>query len=436
MSHRDAAARFTMAPGIALGGALFAAATAASAGGLLLYEVGSADVGLASAGYTARAQDASTVLTNPAGMTRLAGRQLTLGAQALYGDVGFSIAPGTSPALGQGDGGNPIGWFPGGGLFYSQQVSPDIALGFAATGNFGLAEKFDDGWVGRYYVQESTLLGVSLLPSLAWRVNPQLSLGASLNATYGILENKVAVNNPASPLDGALELQDEDWGFGVNLGLLYEISPSTRLGLTYTSEVELDFDTRAEFSGLAPGLNAILGARGLLNAPLSLGITIPQAIHASFFHQVNDRWAVLGSLGWQEWSKFGRVDLGIDSNDPQSLTTSLDFKDTWHAALGVQVQVAAPWSLNLGVAYDSEFQDNDDISPALPANAAWRFGVGLQNQVSPDFEWGLAVTYVYGGEIDVNRTGDPPAVGGRGDLVGSYDVDMLFLSANFNWKLR
>ena len=48
-------------------------APAASAGGLFLYEIGTADVGLASAGYTARAQDASTAFTNPAGMTRLEG---------------------------------------------------------------------------------------------------------------------------------------------------------------------------------------------------------------------------------------------------------------------------------------------------------------------------------------------------------------------------
>ena len=50
---------------------------AACAGGISLYEVGTADVGLASAGYTARAQDASTVFTNPAGMARLATVNLT-----------------------------------------------------------------------------------------------------------------------------------------------------------------------------------------------------------------------------------------------------------------------------------------------------------------------------------------------------------------------
>src|SRR5512136_3112513 len=108
------------------------------AGGIILYEVGTADVGLASAGYGARTQDASTVLTNPAGMTRLDGTQLLLGAQALYGDYGFSIGSDTSPGLGTGDGGNPIGWMPGGGAFMSFSASSDLKFGFAMTGNFGL----------------------------------------------------------------------------------------------------------------------------------------------------------------------------------------------------------------------------------------------------------------------------------------------------------
>ena len=108
------------------------AAAPAGAGGLILYEVGTADVGLASAGYTVRAQDASTVFTNPAGMTRLDGSQATLGAQILYGDVGFTVGAGASPALGTGDGGMPIGWFPGGGAFFSYSVSPDLKLGLAA----------------------------------------------------------------------------------------------------------------------------------------------------------------------------------------------------------------------------------------------------------------------------------------------------------------
>jgi hypothetical protein len=72
----------------------------------------------------------------------------------------------------------------------------------------------------------------------------------------------------------------------------------------------------------------------------------------------------------------------------------------------------------------------------LPANAAWRFGIGAQKQESKTFSWGLAAEYAYGGTLDVNKQSSAPvALGGRGDLVGQYrDAGVIFLAANFNWK--
>lgn len=416
-----------------------------NAGGLILYEVGTADVGLASAGYGARAQDASTVLTNPAGMTRLDGTQMLGGLQVLYGNYDFSIGSGTSPELGGGDGGNPIGWFPGGSFFITKKVSPQVVLGFGVAGNFGLAEKYDDDWVGRYYVQEATLIGMSLLPSVAVKVNDKLSVGASLNVMYGYLKNRVAVNNPglsggggsgSTTPDGQLELKDGQWGFGANVGLLYEFSPAVRLGLTYNSQVNLDFADQVNFSGLSPALNALLQSRGLIGANVDLGIKVPQGAMASLFWQVDDRTALLGSVGWQQWSKFGKVDVGIDSNDPTGLTTNLDFKDTWHVALGLQRQLSSQWLLNLGIAYDSAFQNSSNVSPALPTNWAWRFGAGAQQQVSKALSWGFAAEYAYGGDLDINKHGSAPlGLGGRGDLVGSFDgVGVLFLATYLTWK--
>ena len=230
-SHHRLAIGFVTSAALAL--ALLDAAPA-GAGGLLLFEVGTGDVGLASAGYTARAEDASTVFTNPAGMTRLDGTQLSLGGQLLYADLGFSIGQGTAPALGDRSGGNPVGAFPGGGLFLSYSVAPDLRLGFATTGNFGLAQKYDSDWVGRYYVQEATLIGMSLLPSVAWRVSKEVSVGASLNVMYGKLKQQVAVNNIVGS-DGRLALDTYEWGYGANLGLLYEPNPTTRFGIVYNS---------------------------------------------------------------------------------------------------------------------------------------------------------------------------------------------------------
>ena len=419
----------------------------AVAGGLLLYEVGTSDVGLASAGWGARAQDASAVLTNPAGMTRLEGSQALLGVQALYGDYGFSIGSGTSSNLGTGDGGNPIGWFPGGGAFFSYSASPDLKLGFAMTGNFGLAGSYDEDWVGRYYVQDITLLGLSFLPSIAYKATDKLSLGASVNAMYGISKYKLAINIPdaqrpgnfvpvrRAETDAGLNFEDQTWGWGVNLGLLYEFNPGTRLGFTWNSQVNLDFSAPPEFSNLGQ-LGTTLQNAGLLNPNINMGIKVPQQLMASVFHQVNPRWAVLGSVGWQQWSKFGQLQLGIDNTaNPTSLTKDLDFKDTWHFAAGAQYRLSDPWLLNFGVAYDSKFQSGPTVSPILPVNDAWRFGAGVQNQVSKTFSWGVAAEYAYGGTLDVNlQSTSPVPTGGRGDLVGSFpDTGIFFIAFNFNW---
>jgi len=412
------------------------AAGQAGAGGLWIYENGTADVGLATAGYGARAQDASTVLTNPAGMTRLEGTQTLVGGQAAYADIKISLNPTANTPTG-GDGGNPIGWFPGGSAFLTYSMSHDLKFGIGVAGMIGGDVQYDNSWAGRYYGTTGKVVGMSLLPSVAFRVNDKLSLGASVNAMYGDMKTEVAVNNIAPTFgDGQLKLKDSKWGWGANLGLLYEPAPGTRFGLTWNSQVKLDFAASAEFTGIAPGLNTVLANRGLLNANVDLGIKVPQGVMGSFYHEMNSRWALLGGVGWQQWSKFGQVEVGVDSNDPRSLTTELNFKDTWHVALGAQHKLDAAWLLNFGAAYDSRFQDDNNVSPMLPTNTAWRFGIGGQKQESKSFSWGLAAEYVYGGSPDVNKQGGAPvAIGGRGDLSGSYKNEAVyFLSANAIWK--
>ncbi|HXR02573.1 MAG TPA: outer membrane protein transport protein, partial [Pseudomonas sp.] len=61
----------------------------AHAGGIMLYEIGTDNVGLANAGAAARAQGPSTIASNPAGLSYLHGTQITGGLQVLYGDLSF-----------------------------------------------------------------------------------------------------------------------------------------------------------------------------------------------------------------------------------------------------------------------------------------------------------------------------------------------------------
>ena len=64
----------------------------ALAGGALLHEFGTADVGLAGAGRGARAQDSSTAFFNPAGMSSLEHSEILGGFQSAMGDVEFDLS--------------------------------------------------------------------------------------------------------------------------------------------------------------------------------------------------------------------------------------------------------------------------------------------------------------------------------------------------------
>jgi long-chain fatty acid transport protein len=402
----------------------------ARAGGLGLYEFGSPDVGLAAAGYAVRAQDAATVFTNPAGMSALDKSQVLGALQGLYGDVGFS--PDSRTTVSGGDGGTAIGWAPGGSLFATQKLNKDWSLGFGVLSYFGLSEKYDDNWVGRYYVQKSTLLGLTLTPALSYRVNDWISVGAGLNMMYGYIEDQVAVNNIGDlRADGQLKYKDTEWGYGGNFGILVEPVAGTRFGLTYLTEVKLDFSAVPEFSGLGPILQSQLNKRGLTTNDLELDMTVPQMVMFSANHDLNEKWSILGNLGWQNWSRFGQVEIGVNSANPESLTVDSDYNDTWHAALGTQYRHSKEWTFSGGVAYDSSAVDDDKRSVVVPMGEAWRFALGAQYALTQDITLGAAYEFIWSGDMSVDQYRGPLS----GRVAGDYNsANFNFLALNITWK--
>ena len=395
------------------------------AGGLQLYEVATPDVGLASAGYAARAQDASTVFKNPAGMSLLPGSQFQGGLQLTYGSVEFSKDANTGPFLGDNNGGNALGVLPAGSLFFTHALSDRVAIGLGAFSYFGLAEEFDDNWVGRYYVQKGVLLGMSLMPAVSVKATDWLSIGAGLNAMYGYMDTEVAIRTLAAG-DGQLKVKDETWGFGANAGVLITPREGTRVGVTYLSPVKLDFEDRPNFSNLGG-----LGGAIFANPPqLDLGLTVPQSVMLSGYHELTPKWALLANVGWQNWDQFGKVDVGVDSATPTSLTKNLNYQDTWHGAIGAQYRASEKWMLSAGFAYDTSAVDDEDRTLSLPMGEAYRIGLGAQWQVSRKVNLGAAYEFLWAGDMPVVQDSTY-----RGRVSGGFnDSWFSFFTVNANWQ--
>jgi long-chain fatty acid transport protein len=400
---------------------LFSSITA-SAAGLWLYEAGTPEMGTASAGRNATANSASTVAFNPAGMTRLERDELMVGIQPMYVKARFDSDDGSGS--GGGDGGNAGGWVPVASLSYAHELSDDLKLGVFSGSYLGLGLDFGSDWGGRYYATEVELITMMTSFNLGYKVNEQLSVGGGVNIVYGSLTQKMNWNNPAAIPDSRIKIDDSDVGYGFNLGLLYEFSPSTRIGLTYLSEVEFEFEDAVNTSDLVGLSGNILGG-----AKVDLDMSLPQAVSFSIFHQLDETWTLLGSVGWQEWSEFGKTDLKFGNGG--KVEDDRDFDDTWSAGVGFHYQLSDPWKLMAGVHYDSSPVSNSDRTIDQPLDRQIRYAFGAQYEYSRDIIISAAYELLDAGKAKVDQSGLPR----QGTLAGEFETNYIHIfNINASWK--
>jgi long-chain fatty acid transport protein len=373
------------------------------AGGAILYEISTADTRLASAGWAARAQDPSTVFTNPAGMSRLCMPQFELGAQAIYNHVRFK--PNSYTAV-SGTEGHCNAWLPAGSFYYVYPVDDCITLGFGSLGYFGSDLKYNHGWVGRRYVQKLLLEGLSLVPAAAYKFHENWSIGAGFNIMYSFYKQRTAVNNLLDVLpDGYFTLHDYRWGLGGVFGILYEHSPCTRFGIQYLTSVKLNLRDKPHFHNIGPQLTDILRRIGIIGSSVNMHIRVPQSVMLSAYHDLNCYLTVMADLGWQQWSRFEQATIALADLNQNSFHFKGKFKDTWHAAFGAEWRCNDDLTFSGGVAYDSSAVSNSERQLNFPVGRQWRFGTGFRYYFPNCMTFDFSTELLWQGNLkaDVNK---------------------------------
>ena len=283
------------------------------AGGLFLYEMATPDLGTASAGRAAAADNAATAFGNPAGMTRLDQSQMLVGIQPAYGISHFD--KGNDTTVSGGNGGNALGFIPGLGGYYVYSATPDLKFGLSLGSDFGLSARYQSDWSGRFYALQEEIITLGAFPVAAYRINRWLSIGAGAQIVYGKLNSKTGINDVLDGGNASIDVSSQDVGYGGIAGILVEPVEGTRFGVTYTSQVKLDFKEKPKTNNLGPLLKGALDVSGLTGAKVDLGLTIPNQVMVSGYHDLTDSVAIMGNVVWQQWSEFGKPNLEVRFDD-------------------------------------------------------------------------------------------------------------------------
>jgi long-chain fatty acid transport protein len=391
----------------AIAAAIALLSSPALAGGLYLQEFMTPNMGTAAAGAQARADSAATAFENVAGMTHLEHSELMVGAGIGVSDVRFDQDDDT-PVAGT-DSGQAGAPFPVMSLNYVHKITDDLAAGFGLISVAGAALDYDDEWAGRFQNLEVTLLTISAIPSLAYQVTDWLSVGAGAQILYASMDVKNALPSPGG--DGRLKIQDaDDTDVGFVGGVLLEPLGGTRIGLTYQSKVEPKLDGKVKIEPL--------GAQ----AGIDLKLPLVETVRLGVYQDINEQWAVLGSLRWENWSQFGNLPV---STDRGSTTAKTGWHDTYGFNLGVHYRPADDWLLQGGFAYDSSPVSDGHRNAMLPVDRQLRFATGVQYDISESVNIGAAFEYEDLGDSKIDST----------LLKGDYnDNQIFFFGLNMSYK--
>jgi len=369
----------------------------------------------ANSGGVAAASDASTIFFNPAGMTRLPGSEVLVGASIIYpkvdfADQGSSVSgPATagSVALSGNDGGNPGGASPAGSFFYSRELTDDkLWLGFALTGPFGQKFKYRSDWFARYDSIESELITLDFAPSVAYRFDG-VSLGAGLDFQYADARLTSAVPNtlvggsftPAT--DGLSEVDGDDWSVGFNVGLLFEprSAPGTRIGLHYRSRMKHRMEGRLKVTGLSGPLAGVN-----TDTPMSVELNLPDVFSAGIAHELtNGKTTLFGEVQWFGWSVYD--ELRIKTAGPD-LVSEQGYRDTYTVSGAVEHELNSKWLLRGGVQLDRTPTVDEFRNTSVPdADRLWLAG-GFSYRLSPTSSIDTALIHVLFDDprLDLTRT--------------------------------
>jgi long-chain fatty acid transport protein len=403
--------------------------------GFQLMEQNASGLGNAYSGQAAAAEDASTIFFNPAGMTRLPGRQVAVALNAIRPSAKFSNSGGSTAPLGLpspgGNGGDAGEWSVVPNAYLSWQLSPSWWVGLGVSVPFGLKTEYDQGWVGRFQSQDSEIKTIDVNPSVAFKLNDAVSLGAGIS--YQRAEVKVdrsVILAPPVESQAHIDIDDSRWGF--NLGVLVNLGQLTRIGLTYRSAMDHELTGNITFTNVPLLGTAVNGVRA--NAEL------PDTISWAIAHSLNPKWELLGDITYTRWSKIKAVPLVTTSGSliaPSGATLdtfNFQFKDTYRVGIGANYKVRDDFTLKFGVAYDRSPVEDRFRTTFLPDSDRTWLAIGGKYRMSKQatLDFGYAHLFVKDGSINQHR--GVATLPLQGNVIGNYDNKVDIVSVQFGYS--
>ena len=449
---------------------LLASAQASAAGFQVNVQSASA-LGNANAGFAANTDNAAVIATNPAAAASFDKFAFSFGGAYVEPTVettgnnapldpyyaNFNAGFGTNysgPSESDYDVENSVNSSTIPSVYAVIPVGSKLAIGLAGYTNYGTNTEFSDDYAAGLLGGSTKLTTFNLNPSLALKLGSKLRLGVGAQIVYGSAELernlgdgaalgamsgiKAYAQTGASPaeiggaiaakntlLSGqaagaqAFTLEGDDIGFGWNAGLLLDLNENHKIGVSYRSQVDLEFE--GDYSKRANNGVTINTGNGTLD------LSLPAIAELGGFHRFGNL-ALQYGVVWTEWSSFSGL-TGVSAEDNTVLfEKAYNYEDNIRYSAGLSYYLGNKVILRAGYALD---ESTGDTTISIPDSERQWYTAGLTFNISKTLSVDLAAAYIIGKETSFTETDSITGLtyeftNKAEAVVGSAQVNLVF----------
>jgi long-chain fatty acid transport protein len=410
------------------------------AAGFGIFEQGSKAMGMGGA-FTAQADDPSALFYNAGGLAFLDQQSFTIGDTYIHATKaefeGADPFPGTGYRAEQKKLSEPP---PHG--YWIQPISSTLKFGLGVTTPFGLTTEWENPnqFAGRFLSTKAALRSFDINPTLGWQITPTFGLGIGAIARVSDVElnRSVGAVNPftQSIVDVArLNLQaDFSEGYGFNIGILHKFNNSFSWGLSYRSQISVNYEGDARITQVPTGnaqFDALLRTRLPFNTdlPVKTSIDFPDMASLGLAFAVTPNLLVETDANWTGWSSFEEVPIDFTGGATNSLPDQVipeHWDDAYNYRIGLRWTTGPSSQWRAGYVYDETPQPEEGVSPLLPDadRNGFSLGYGWTGGVKADF----AIMYLPFQERTRHRS-----FAGEGPFFGTYNTTAWLFGATLTF---
>lgn len=363
------------------------------AGGYQVGLHGQKQIGMGLVG-TSLCFDASSMFYNPGGLSFMKPTySFALGMSPIISSTAFRKS---FPADYSANTDNPLGtpfYFYG-----AAKINDKLSAGLAVNTPYGNSLSWGKDWGGRFLIQDLSLKAIFFQPTVSYKINDWLGIGAGFVLATGSFDLSKALPVSGANGEGSVNLNGSTTEFGFNFGALIKPIDKMNVGIDFRSEINM------EVSGADATFTVPLSLSG--NFPASNKVTttlpLPANLDVGVSYEVTEKLMLALSLNYVFWSVYDSLIFDFETNTP-ALPDSRNprsYKNKLIVRLGGEYVINDKFTARAGGYYDPSPVNKDYFSPETPSLNNLGLTLGLSYKPIEKLSIDLSFLYITGMEAD------------------------------------